>query len=993
MKLQPFLAAAFLLPACVLPSAASTTGAYNVTTIYAPNGAATKPAAINSAGQVVGLFYDTSGTGHGFLYQNGASTQIDCPNVQSTHPLAINDSGMIYGTCGSNIFQYVIGTGQLTTAPIQLPAGYSSSTNFTITTISPTGEVFGWISRNAGFQAFEYLYPGGQATFVPQLPASTAYFPQVIAANSAGELVGSASAPFRYLDGVYSQIPQLSSVTGLGPSGQLLGIVSGPTAGYQAAAVYQDGLITLLQLPGAMGLEPTPVAINASGYVVGTYYQATTNLLQGFLAAPMTAPPTEKSTIQIDSPNATSGTLFGSYQLSGWALDNTAGINDINILVDGALIATTTTTIARPDVCAAFPNQSGCPTVGWQYMLDTTALAVGSHTLETVAISNTGQRAKAMASFTVANNSQKASLLKLNIDTPTPQNPVSGRVIISGWAEDPGSYASSITFSIDLTVRSSYYYGTYIPIGISRPDVCAAFPGDLHCPNVGWSYTVDISNLTNGPHTLTVAGYAANGDQTTVTQTFTVANSGALKLFLDQPNGGSGTLSGRTTFSGWAFDPNAHISSVTAVLDGVTNAFPFYGGYRPDVCAATPGGLDCPNVGWSGLLDTTQLANGAHTLSITALAQNNDYFRSQPVSFVVNNPAIGNTTHAFIDTPSSAIQQFWGVTTFSGWAFDDATQLQRIDYFIDGNLSIAPYGGSYASPRPDVCAIYPNRPGCPYIGWNISINTLPLSNGTHTFTMTAVSETNSEATVSSAFTVNNNLGQNGSKLVIDSPAAGSVPLSGQTTFSGWGLSFYNYFSTVSASIDAGPALYATYGLPRPDVCQIYASAPNCPNVGWSLGFDTTQWADGIHRLNVTASVTNPSGSSTGYETTQSVFFTVANSGTSSPIASYIDTPTSATPTLSGVTSFSGWAIDQTTTIANVSITVDGVPFGVATYGGSRPDVCAGFPQYAGCPAGAIGWSFAIDTTTLVNGSHTLAVTSASSDGRYHTITSSFSTGN
>jgi hypothetical protein len=162
-------------------------------------------------------------------------------------------------------------------------------------------------------------------------------------------------------------------------------------------------------------------------------------------------------------------------------------------------------------------------------------------------------------------------------------------------------------------------------------------------------------------------------------------------------------------------------------------------------------------------------------------------------------------------------------------------------------------------------------------------------------------------------------------------------------------------------------------------------------VGWSFGLDTTQLADGVHRLNVTA--TTAASGAIGYERTQSVFFTVANAGASSPIASYIDTPTAATPTLSGVTSFSGWSIDQTTTIANVAITVDGIPFGLATYGGSRPDVCAGFPQYAGCPAGAVGWSFAIDTTTLVSGSHTLAVTAGSSDGRYHTITSAFSTAN
>jgi hypothetical protein len=415
----------------------------------------------------------------------------------------------------------------------------------------------------------------------------------------------------------------------------------------------------------------------------------------------------------------------------------------------------------------------------------------------------------------------------------------------------------------------------------------------------------------------------------------------------------------------------------------------YFGGYRPDVCSAMPGGVDCPDVGWSGLLDTTQFANGTHTLSITATAQNSDSFKSQPTSFVVNNPSTGNTTHLFIDTPSAANQQFWGEAAFSGWALDDATPLLRLDFLIDGNL-IANDG--YFTPRPDVCAALPNRPNCPNVGWSYSFNTLALSNGAHTLTVRAVSETNSQATASVTFSVDNELGPTGTRLHIDSPAAGAAPVSGQTTVSGWALNAYGYISSLTASIDAGPETAPTYALKRPDVCQAYPDTPNCPNVGWSFGLDTTQLADGVHRLNVTAAPQDDYiGSLLG--ATQSVFFTVANSGFSSPIASYIDTPTASTPTLSGVTSFSGWAIDQTTTIANVSITIDSVPFGVATYGGSRPDVCAGFSQYAGCPAGAIGWSFAIDTTSLVNGSHTLAVTSASSDGRYHTITSSFSTAN
>jgi hypothetical protein len=77
-------------------------------------------------------------------------------------------------------------------------------------------------------------------------------------------------------------------------------------------------------------------------------------------------------------------------------------------------------------------------------------------------------------------------------------------------------------------------------------------------------------------------------------------------------------------------------------------------------------------------------------------------------------------------------------------------------------------------------------------------------------------------------------------------------------------------------------------------------------------------------------------------------------------------------------------------INSVTISVDGVPVGLANYGLSRPDVCAAFPGRAGCPN--VGWSFLLDTTMLANGSHMLAIT-AQSGGQRSTIGANFVVGN
>jgi len=64
-------------------------------------------------------------------------------------------------------------------------------------------------------------------------------------------------------------------------------------------------------------------------------------------------------------------------------------------------------------------------------------------------------------------------------------------------------------------------------------------------------------------------------------------------------------------------------------------------------------------------------------------------------------------------------------------------------------------------------------------------------------------------------------------------------------------------------------------------------------------------------------------------------------GADNPMRMYIDTPLQA-KRLSGVTQLSGWAVDDEAGMAGVGILIDGVSYGQAGYGGSRPDVAAYF---------------------------------------------------
>jgi hypothetical protein len=95
--------------------------------------------------------------------------------------------------------------------------------------------------------------------------------------------------------------------------------------------------------------------------------------------------------------------------------------------------------------------------------------------------------------------------------------------------------------------------------------------------------------------------------------------------------------------------------------------------------------------------------------------------------------------------------------------------------------------------------------------------------------------------------------------------------------------------------------------------------------------------------------------------------------------------------LNGTVSVGGWAIDSLAALSSLAIAVDGVSFGNALYGLSRPDVCTVFPGRAGCPN--VGWSFSLNTMLLADGAHAIEVTGTSAGGQRSTVTTGFTVSN
>ena len=335
----------------------------------------------------------------------------------------------------------------------------------------------------------------------------------------------------------------------------------------------------------------------------------------------------------------------------------------------------------------------------------------------------------------------------MSIDVPGPQYAVLlGQVKFGGWATEPTGSISSVVVAIDGARQGTATYG------LSRPDVCAVVPGSSSCPNVGWSFTADTTQLSNGPHTVTILATARDGTRATLSSQFSVANwsgTNPMLLSIDSPNGKT-NLSGAVGIGGWVIDQFAFIQNVSIAIDGVPYGNANYGGTRTDVCSAIPGGIGCPNVGWNFLLDSTLLSDGTHTLAVTATTTAGQSSTFTQIFPVANHSS--NGVQLSIDTPSPN-QTLPGTAHVGGWAVDPSgAQIVSVGVLIDGLLNgFANYGGT----RTDVCAILPSGGGCPNVGWDYQLDTSPFANGSHTIEVRALSANGKKYTTSQSFVIAN----------------------------------------------------------------------------------------------------------------------------------------------------------------------------------------------------------------------------------------------
>jgi len=528
--------------------------------------------------------------------------------------------------------------------------------------------------------------------------------------------------------------------------------------------------------------------------------------------------------------------------------------------------------------------------------------------------------------------------MRMCVDTPVNGNIIRGTAPISGWALNIFGIAKVQIF------EGSNLLGT-AGLNLSHPSVNVVFPGYPSGNNSGFSYALDTTKLSVGLHTLKVLAIGKNGAEQFWNVQVTVDNTP--KMWVDTPKTGS-AIKGLTSISGWALNMSG-MSKVELYKGKTLLETASLKVYHPSVNVVYPGYPSGNNSGFSIPFNSTELPNGTQNLMVVATGLDG-ITTIWPLSVSINN----RPDLMCVDTPTSG-STIRGLAPISGWALN-MSGIAKVQIF--NGSSLLGMAGLNLS-HPSVNAVFPGYPSGNNSGFSYALDTTKLSDGLHTLKILAVGKNGGEQSWNIQVTVDN-----GPKMCVDTPKTGSA-IKGLTSISGWAL---NMSGIAKVQIFNGSSLLGTANLKlsHPTVNVVYPGYPSGNNSGFSIPFDTTHFINGTQTLKVVATGMD------GITTTWPLSVTINNP----PNLMCVDTPASGS-TIRGLFTISGWALNMSG-IAKVQIFEGSSLLGMAGLDLSHPSVNAVFPGYPG--GNNSGFSYALDTTKLSNGLHTLKVLAVGENG-------------
>ena len=351
----------------------------------------------------------------------------------------------------------------------------------------------------------------------------------------------------------------------------------------------------------------------------------------------------------------------GGIRVAGWIVDgDTNAPVDVQVTVDGQVVARVSANVARPDIAAMYPGQ------GQAHGFDTVVPAGGgSHTVCVAGIAAGPGPGTILGCRTVVSSGPFGSVDAITVGK--------GNVTVEGWAVDPDTN-SPIEVHVYVSGR-----GTPVLANIPRPDVAASVGKG---PNHGYRVTVAAD-----PGVQTVEVYAINvgpgGNTLLARRTVEIGSPfGFLDSVVPAPGG--------VRVQGWAIDPDtpnpiqvhAYIAGKgTAIVANIP---------RPDVGTTYGNGA---NHGFQADLPAPP---GRQDLVLYAINDNgpNKIIATRSVDVLSGSP------FGSID----GVEAGPGSIRVAGWVLDPETA-GPIEVHVYVDSSGTPLVANV--PRPDVAAMFP----------------------------------------------------------------------------------------------------------------------------------------------------------------------------------------------------------------------------------------------------------------------------------------------
>jgi beta-N-acetylglucosaminidase len=423
----------------------------------------------------------------------------------------------------------------------------------------------------------------------------------------------------------------------------------------------------------------------------------------------------------VDNPSPYS-LVRGSISVNGWAL-NPSGIKSVNVLVDGVLKGQAGLGYSRPDVNAVFPGYPAGDKSGYGYILDTSSLSAGLHTIQVQAIGNNGT--KSVQNIPVKVEAKPVLPIRMAVDNPSASSLVRGNVSVNGWALNP-SGIKSVNILVDGVLRGQ------AGIGYERVDVNSVFPGYPGGDRSGYGYIVDTSTLSAGVHTIQVQAIGNNGTKSVQSLPINVDRQRAIMSVDTLTN--NAIIKNNMGINGWAINPSG-MKSVTILLDGQVLGEAVLGHARPDVDKVFPGYPGGENSGFGYLLDIKTISPGPHTIKVQAVG--NDGTKIEQ-NFTITVQKLSPRLYVESPAPNSVMKNDIYV---SGWALN-ASGIKAINVLVDGKLHGQADKGF---DRPDVNSVFPGYEEGSKSGFLYSLGFDSITMGDHQVTVQVIGFDNTKS--------------------------------------------------------------------------------------------------------------------------------------------------------------------------------------------------------------------------------------------------------